>query len=249
MAMPINLIAKAKVNIGLNVFKLSNNENKHRLESLFVLVDDFSDDITIEQSDALNVVYLLNSEQIQINNEPITKIVSFLWSKKEFNKNFEITINKKIPMSAGLGSSSASAGIIAKYLIDKYSIELTEKDYLEIALSIGSDIPFFMSGYEMAMVSDYGNKIIEVNKPKPNIKIHPNKLSSSTHEAFRLFDESTDNIIHMDYKVLLDKLPSIKNCIIINNLEQYVLEQNKQLKQLKKDEWILTGSGSFFIEL
>ncbi|MGL4950885.1 MAG: hypothetical protein ACRC4M_03610 [Mycoplasma sp.] len=250
--------AYAKVNIGLNVYKLKNLnikhkfktlEEKHQIQSIFMLTNKFYDTIEVEQSNSFSVMYLENGVVTSFENDPVIKVVEYLHSKYNLNINFSFKVIKGIPRGAGLGGSSADAGVIASFLLDVNRIQLDSSDFLHIALKIGSDIPFFISGFVLALVENYGDYVLGLNLKMPNIKIHSNCIQSDTKSAYALFDKNQDELVKNDYIKIIGNFSNLKDCIINNNLERFVLETNPELKDLKKDNWILTGSGSYFIEI
>ena len=67
--------------------------------------------------------------------------------------NLDITINKYIPIGPGIGGSSSNAAYGAKYILD--SNYLDYKDDYQFFISIGSDIPFFLSAFECTYVISF----------------------------------------------------------------------------------------------
>ena len=59
---------------------------------------------------------------------------------------FTIRLFKRIPMGAGLGGGSADAAAFLKAATELYNLRLKPDEILEIATSVGQDVPFFLDG-------------------------------------------------------------------------------------------------------
>ncbi|HWC76516.1 MAG TPA: 4-(cytidine 5'-diphospho)-2-C-methyl-D-erythritol kinase [Blastocatellia bacterium] len=57
-----------------------------------------------------------------------------------------IEILKRIPVAGGLGGGSSNAGAVLQGLTRLWEIETPDSRLLELASSLGSDVPFFLSG-------------------------------------------------------------------------------------------------------
>jgi 4-diphosphocytidyl-2-C-methyl-D-erythritol kinase len=62
------------------------------------------------------------------------------------NSGARIEIEKRIPVAAGLGGGSSNAAAALVALKKLWRIEITERSLLRIAASLGSDVPFFLTG-------------------------------------------------------------------------------------------------------
>lgn len=239
----------AKINLGLSVFPLKYAQQKHQLKSLFIKVKNFYDEIYINNSNQLQVKYLSENQEIIIENDIVSKAVIYL--NKRFNLQIKdnILIIKHIPQQAGLGGSSSNAGYVIRFYIKKYNLKLSYFDYLDIAINIGSDVNFFIFDYDMAIVSGFGNIIDPVFKPIPNIEIISTPYRCSTEKIFKEFDKFNNNLLlSNDFNQIIQNLSNLNNCIIINDLEKAAFSINPKLKKYKKNNTLMTGSGSYFIK-
>ena len=100
------------------------------------------------------------------------------------NTEVNAGVKKTIPVAAGLGggSSNAAAALLAANLLNGHA--LSESELAEVAIQIGSDVPFFLSG-GCALVAGRG-EIRKQDLPVPNVWIvlaNPG-VELSTPDAF-----------------------------------------------------------------
>lgn len=238
------IISYAKINLGLNVFKLDQGKPKHRIESIFVLNKDFYNEIQLTKAKKL-LIHSKTMNQFEIDS--CIKALDYFQKKFHCNVNYKITIDKKIPSQAGLGGSSSIIGTIFKYLIAQNNLKISIDEIKDIAIKIGSDVPFFMSGYDICLVKGYG-EIIEPIKCDniPTFKIIPTPFTINCKDAFKLFDEM-QNYNHNDYEYIKQHLNNLSDIELINNLEQPSFLIEPELKRYKTKNTIMTGSGSYFV--
>lgn len=239
----------AKINLGLSVLPLKYGQQKHQLKSLFIKVKDFYDEIYINNSNQLQVKYLSENQEIIIENDIVNKAIIYL--NKRFNLQIKdnILIIKHIPQQAGLGGSSSNAGYVIRFYIEKYNLKLSYFDYLDIAINIGSDVVFFIFDYDMAIVSGFGNIIEPILRPLPILEIIRTPYRCSTKKIFEEFDKLNINFLPLnDFNQIIQNLSNLNNCIIINDLEKAAFSINPKLKKYKKNNTLMTGSGSYFIK-
>lgn len=156
--------AYAKINIGLSVGKKMDN-GFHPIRSYFALLD-FSDDlaISVEDSDSFSCVIKSNVSYLEEGKCDIMEKCAKAFSDK-IKKPFSININidKHIPSKAGLGGGSSDGAAVLKVLNEHFGAILDFDSLLSLALSVGSDIPFFLYDTSFAYVTGRGECI----KPLP----------------------------------------------------------------------------------
>ena len=99
----------------------------------------------------------------------------------------EIEIQKNIPSQAGLGGGSADAAAVLRLLNAAYGLPLSEETLAALALQVGADVPFCLSG-GTALCLNVG----EVLSPLPHVDADVVLLKPdtgvSTKDAYRKFD-------------------------------------------------------------
>lgn len=175
----------AKINLFLKVLK--KDKDFHKINSLIIPINLF-DEIYIKERAGTDFVKFSGFFKDKINKiNTVTKVLIFL--KKKYpevaKKNFEITVNKKIPTGSGLGGASSNAASIFEFLLKKYKIKISLKNKVKFLSRIGKDCPFFLN-LKPKIVSSYGEKF-KIVKSKINLNlllIYPNVVLS-TKKVFK----------------------------------------------------------------
>ena len=142
--MEITVKAHAKINLSLGVCERTAN-GYHNIETVMQTIS-LADIVTVKKTDGGIKVFTGDPEiDLDKNN------TAFLAAKEFFafsglEGGADIKIKKYIPKAAGLGGGSADAAAILNALNLLYGSELSDSELREIALKIGSDVPFCING-------------------------------------------------------------------------------------------------------
>ena len=228
----------AKLNSYLNITsKLSNGY--HELSTHFQLIDLFDD---IEFSKNTVLTFSSNTE-LDPKNNSIIKAID--WFNRKFNKRgvFKVSLNKNIPIGAGLGGGSSNCASTLKFLCDFYSVDLNTLDMDEVCFDLGADVPIFLygkstyaAGCGQIFTKDYSHnsKYILI---APNLSISTKELFQSNHLYIGpQVDEAKNNFFEA----------------LINESEEFNAFTNffkKNIPNSMQNKLRLTGTGStLFIE-
>ena len=159
----------AKINLYLEIVGRTNN-GYHLLDSLMVMIDIF-DLISIEKHHKLELL-VIGSESLQEDWQEniIIKAVNLLAKKYHFAPNIKITLEKNIPIAAGLGGGSSNAATVLLMLNQFYDLNLSKAELLDLGLKLGADVPFFING-KNAFVSGIGEVLQDADFNFKNIHL------------------------------------------------------------------------------
>jgi len=138
------LKSHAKINLSLSVNKKLAN-GLHEIQSFFCLISLF-DSISIQKRrDKKKVDKILFkgpfAKNVKNDNNSVKRVLSFLRKNQLISDFYNIKINKKIPVFAGLGGGTSNAAVILKFLMGKK----IKKDIFERIVShVGSDLRLFI---------------------------------------------------------------------------------------------------------
>lgn len=249
------MILKAfpKINLCLKVYKRERNELKHRIDSIFYLYKKIHDTIFIKKAKIISIKYKGNEHSISSNNCIISKTLNYLHDKYKWDINYQIIIKKRIPIGAGLGGASSDAAAIINFFISLHKDIFL--DLKEIALNLGSDIPFFLTQNKISRVKNYGEFVAPIYNWKPKFKLTLNDIYIPTVKIFNALDEDKSYKSKVDVDIILKtKLNKLNNVITIyNDLTKYIINYNRSLGLLLKNNVnnisFFSGSGSAIIKM
>ena len=94
-----------------------------------------------------------------------------------------ISLEKRIPSKAGMGGGSSDAASCLLALQRLWGVRLPPQNLLDLALSLGADVPFFLSGGN-AWVEGIGEKIIPLKLPHASFVVVKPPSGVSTQDIF-----------------------------------------------------------------
>lgn len=221
--------ANAKINRYLKVKGLR-DDGYHELESLMIPIDLY-DEIQISPNEFDSCV----CDGLELSEEKnlAYKALKLIKDKFLINECVKLTIKKKIPVCSGLGGGSSDAAFTLKGLNEYWNLGLNNEELCNLALNIGSDVPFFINN-KPAIVAGRGEKI---------------KITE--------YDDICGVLVYDGYefstKTVFDKYDSLEKVVkekeTANDLEkaienEFIFDIKKRLLNLECTDAAMTGSGS-----
>ena len=172
----------SKINLFLKVLK-KNSKGLHDIQSSVLLVD-LHDNISIKTTNKKkDNIKFIGQFKKNINKEKntITKSLSLLRKHNliDQKKKYKITINKKIPVFAGLGGGTSNAVFLVKYFLKNKVSDNLIKIFEE---KIGSDFRIFF--YNHSFQKNLKKIIKFKNKYTFNFVLVYPYINSSTKEVY-----------------------------------------------------------------
>jgi 4-diphosphocytidyl-2-C-methyl-D-erythritol kinase len=139
----ITLQAYAKINLGLHILR-KRADGYHDIETVFHRVNLF-DSVTVERSTNEGIAIRCTHPEIPTDeNNLCYKGAKLFYSEIDHLPDLSITIEKDIPVGAGLGGGSSDAAAILQACNMLYGYPLGDDTLGVIASRIGSDVPYFL---------------------------------------------------------------------------------------------------------
>lgn len=205
--------AYAKINLSLRVLR-KREDNYHDLESIMCKIDLY-DTLTFKIN-KLKINRIINDIY---SDNLVLKAANLIKEKYGLNQGVDIFIKKQIPSQAGLGGGSSDAASVLIALNKLFKLNLKFNELLEMAISLGSDIPYCLFD-EIALVSGRGEKIKVLNtKLKPYLVLVKPEINCSTKTIF----ENHKIIESNNLNALIEALES-------NNLKEVARHLNNDLE-------------------
>jgi 4-diphosphocytidyl-2-C-methyl-D-erythritol kinase len=139
------LVLRSPAKINLNLEVLSRRpDGYHEIFTTFQAIDLF-DTLTFEKTSSAGIKITSNHPDLPTGEgNLIHQVLAQAERRKGSPVKVRVTVDKQIPIAAGLGggSSNAAAAMIAANNL--YSMELSDSKMSEWAREIGADVPFFL---------------------------------------------------------------------------------------------------------
>lgn len=177
------LLSPAKVNLMLRILS-QRIDGYHELQTCFQLLD-WGDEIHVNSldSDFANHIEISGFNGLKSEDNLIFKAAQLL---KPFAKNqssWQIHVDKKIPLGAGLGGGSSNAATVMKFLNKKWQCDFSLKELIDLGVHLGADIPIFILG-KSALAGGVGEKLQPMNFNTSFILLMLPQCSISTVDLF-----------------------------------------------------------------
>ena len=183
------LTAPAKINLYLGVHTERDARGYHRVDSLMAAVG-LADTVTVAPAQALTVQTVPASDFPMQKNTAYRAAIAMA-EHYGHDANVCVTIEKRIPLCAGLGGPSTDAAAVIVALAELWDVDRTDPALDDIARGIGADVPFFLHASPAFYVGGGDVLATEYLAPPatPVVLVKPREASVSTIEAYRRFDE------------------------------------------------------------
>lgn len=241
--------AYAKLNLALDVTG-KRNDGYHDLEMIMVSLE-LHDVLTFEPYERI----VLNCN-MDIHDNTVLKAAKVIQEKYKVTEGVKITLEKNIPIGAGLGGGSSDVAATIRGLDEFWNLNLSKQDKEELALSLGSDTLFSLYG-DPAYVTGRGEHM-EFLKPIhiPFVYLYPSLIEVSTKTIFENHEIKKPEIpfesLVYDYQnQIFDRFNEKSyNALTPTTLKVYPALKS-HVKMLKKiDPNVkMTGSGSTFYSI
>ena len=179
--------APAKLNLFLHITG-RRPDGYHLLQSVFMLIDwcdmlhfELRTDGQISRTDLRNAEGT-GSEALPAEDLTV-RAARALQAACGTPLGVHIGLEKNIPSQAGMGGGSSDAASCLLALQRLWGVRLPQKDLHALALSLGADVPFFLSGGH-AWVEGIGEKITPLALPSARFLVVKTPVGVSTPEIF-----------------------------------------------------------------
>ena len=224
--------AYAKINLTLEALG-KRADGYHSIVSVMQTID-LSDRLSLAPSDEITL--RCSEPSLETDDNLAARAAALLKERAGYGGGVDISLEKAIPLASGLGGGSSDAAATLKALCRLWKQDLGYAALQPLAASLGSDVPFFLSG-GTAMAEGRGEEIHRLPQmPRTHLAIlapredFPNKTASMygrlTQESYtggersaRLRDillqgkkAEPDMLFNVFEDVAFRLLPSLETC-------------------------------------
>lgn len=248
----VELKALAKINLGLDV--LGRRENGYHDVRMVMQTIYLYDDVIIRKKKEPGIQVETNLYFLPVNENNIAyKAAQMLIEEFGIKEGVSITLNKHIPVAAGLAGGSSNAAAVLFGMNKMFGLGLSQQELMKRGVQLGADVPYcIMRGTVLA--EGIGEELTALAPmPKCYVLIAKPPISVSTKLVYEKLD-SKEITEHPDIDGLIrglerQKLNQIAGAMG-NVLEQVTIEAYpviEEIKQAMKENGALnammSGSG------
>jgi 4-diphosphocytidyl-2-C-methyl-D-erythritol kinase len=161
----LTVAGQAKLNLTLEVLK-KREDGYHEIRSLVQTID-FCDKLRFQAGQGLEITCDL--PEWSAGKSLVTRAANLLRSTTGSSEGATIEIEKRIPLSSGLGGDSSDAAAVLRGLNLLWNLKLSLRDLINFAAQLGSDVALFLYGGTLLM-EGRGEKIKPV-RPMPHMSV------------------------------------------------------------------------------
>ena len=248
----LELKALGQINLGLDV--LGRRDNGYHDVRMVMQTVYLYDQIKIERTKEPGIQLSTNLFYLPVNENNLAyQAANLLMEEFQISEGVKITLDKHIPVAAGMAGGSSNAATVLFGINQMFSLGLSQKELMERGVTLGADVPYcIMRGTVLA--EGIGEILTPLpDMPKCYILIAKPPISVSTKMVYEKLDAheiqehpDIDGILH---GLENQDLQQIASCMG-NVLEKVTIEEYpviEEIKSVMKDNGALnammSGSG------
>ena len=243
--------APAKINLSLDVL-YKRPDGFHEVEMIMTTID-LADRVELSLLDEDKIHILSHNRYVPDDQRNLAyQAAQLLKSRFHVKKGVQITIEKTIPVAAGLAGGSSDAAATLRGLNKLWNLGLSLDELAVLGSEIGSDVSFCVYG-GTALATGRGEMIRELPAP-PTCWVILAKpfIGVSTADVYRRLD--VDSVNHPDTQSMISAIVANDYqgvCRNVGNvLEEVTLKLHPEVAQIKEqmkrfgaDAVLMSGSG------
>ncbi len=152
------LDAPAKLNLHLSIVG-RRSDGYHLLETVMVKLD-LADRVSLVRREDRGIKLTVQGADLPTDrNNLIVRAAEEFYTAAGIEQGVEISLDKRIPVAAGLGGGSSDAAAALKGLNSLYNSPFDQNKLVDLGFRLGADIPFFLFSGSTAFVQGIGERI------------------------------------------------------------------------------------------
>jgi len=249
--------AQAKINLFLRI--LAREESGyHSLETLFQRID-LADDVVVRVGGSTRSLDCAGPAMPSSGLGPVEKNLAFRAAEAYaqatgWPSGFQIEVEKRIPVGAGLGGGSADAGAVLRALDALSPRPLGEAKLLELATPLGADVPFLTSSSVLSLAWGRGERMLALAAlASRHVLLIVPDFAVRTADAYKWLSERRGDRAVRAVSLSVAALTTRANvdALAHNDFEAVIGERDPSVSQIVRDlrgrgaaVAMLSGSGS-----
>lgn len=222
--MKVSVPSFAKLNLDLRVL-YKRPDNYHELRTIFQTIG-LKDTITVEATRSRRTEITLDCSH-DIPDNLVVRAARAVLEYLKVNARIDFVLSKRIPMGAGLGGGSSNAAAVLITLPALLKKRISLSGLIELASSLGSDVPFFLLG-GTAVALGRGTELYPLpDLPSQTAVVVSTGVHVSTAEAYAVLGRNvTDSLTSPPKSPILREFQTIAWCLGGSGLDHFPLKND-----------------------
>ncbi len=249
---PIIRKAYAKINLGLDVLR-RRPDGYHEVKMIMQTVNIW-DVLTFEKSDIPGISLTVNKEELPTSKDNlIYRAAQLVMDTYEISQGVEITLEKNIPIAAGMAGGSTDAAAVFHGLNELFDLNMSLEEMQKLGVKIGADVPYCIMG-GTALSEGIGEILSELPSPpacylvvaKPDINVSTKYVYENLHANELKVHPDIDGMIEAIKNGSLEGITKrMGNVLETVTIAKYpIIEEIKEImKQEGAENALMSGSG------
>jgi 4-diphosphocytidyl-2-C-methyl-D-erythritol kinase len=227
------LTAAAKVNLALEVLD-RRADGYHEIATVLQTVD-LTDRLILEESDTVELTCGARGVPTDATNLAVRAALALREAGK-VERGVRITLDKRIPVAAGLGGGSSDAAAVLIGLNRLWQLRWPTARLAEVAVTLGMDVPFFLRG-GVALGTGRGERLQAVEGAPLALVLANPGVAVSTAEAYgrvtrTMYTDGTKS--RAVITALATRRPARIAATLYNGLEAAVMPLHPEIARMRE---------------
>ena len=181
-------VAQAKINLLLSVLARE-PDGYHQIETLFQRLD-LGDEVALRTTDGARTLDVSGADLGPVEQNLAWRAADAYRARAGWPRGFAIELRKRVPAGGGLGGGSADAAAVLRLLEALNPQPMGRAAQLDLAASLGSDVPFLASDAVLALAWGRGERLLALPPlPVRHVALAVPAFAVSTAAAYRWVDD------------------------------------------------------------
>ncbi|MCM1146203.1 MAG: 4-(cytidine 5'-diphospho)-2-C-methyl-D-erythritol kinase [Lachnoclostridium sp.] len=244
--------AYAKINLGLDVLR-KRADGYHEVRMIMQTIDIY-DTLTFTMKKEPGIFLKTDKEELSAGTDNlIYKAAASLMKEAGITKGVEITLQKRIPIAAGMAGGSTDAAATLTGLNELFALGFSLEKLQKIGVALGADIPYCLMG-GCALSEGIGEVLTKLPPPpkcvlviaKPDINVSTKFVYENLHVESLSFHPDIDGMAGAikdgNLKGITDRLGNVLETVTVR--EYPVIDEiKKMMKNAGAENALMSGSG------
>lgn len=221
-----------KVNLALDIL-YKRDDGYHEINSIMQRIN-LKDRLTFKDMES-GIIIESNNPEVPLDN---TNLVYKAWESLKrltgIDRGIHISIEKHIPIAAGLAGGSSNGAATLQALNQMWNLNLSDGELMTIGKDLGADIPFCIMG-GTALAQGIGEKLTRLDSfANKHILLCNPGIKISTKEAYEKINPNGSRI-NIDFLAECIRRDDL-NCVsknLSNKMEEAIIEEYPIIQRIK----------------